>query len=213
MTIGSSPLLYDMPSDTLTWMAWGSVHQSDHFQIAAGIAAVTGQTVPVLPIDPVPLPTRGYSQDMILTWFMNHQIMHDAMTAALGLGNFDLSYVDLSNPEQATVWIQYNAIIHQTVIAAISTYQPPQQPGQPVFSIQPQPLPNTQVQPQQQGVIPQGGPGILTVQQQMGGTQPQGALGPQPALQPFATLQPQPAPLPSNIQPGTPLQAGQGLVP
>jgi hypothetical protein len=214
MPLGSPPLLYEVPIDDMTWAIWGSVHQSDHFQIASGISDATGIIVPVLPIDPVPLPHRGAPLALTLTWFMNHQIIHDAMNAALGLGNFDLSYVDFSNPEQITVWIQYNAYAHQAVIAAISTYQPPAPaPGQPSVGILPQPAPGTQVQPQQQGVLAQGNPGILTIQPQSPGVQPQAALGPQPALQPFATLQPQPALAPANLQPGTPLQPGGGLTP
>jgi hypothetical protein len=211
--ISSPSLLYDPPIDDVTWLMWGATHQSDHFQLADGIRTKTGLTVPVLPIDPVPLPGRGALETDMLLWFQNHQLLHNALNAVLGIGNIDLSYVDFRNVEQMAVWIRYNAYLHQATAAAIATFQPPQQPGQQPVGIFPQPGPNTQIQPQQQAVLPQGNPGVQVIMPQSGGVQPQAALGPQPAEQPFATLQPQPAPQPTTPQPGTPLQPGGGFIP
>ena len=210
-----TPLLYNPPIAVGPWLTWGAVHQSDHFAIVNGILNKKGISIGVLPIDPVPLGNRA----AMLAWFMNHQAVHNQMNAAMGLGGFDLSYVDFTNEEQARVWIQYNALEHAQISAAIAAYQPPPPPqGQQSQAIMPQPF-GVQPAPQPSGnvaLLPQGIPGVQTIlSQPAAGTQvaPQGGQ-PQPALQPFATLQPQPSPAPQpGSNPGTPLQAGGGLVP
>ena len=208
-----TPLLFNAPVGLGPWLLWGATHQSDHFQIISGILNATGQTVGVLPIDPVPIGNR----EQMMIWFMNHQEIHNQMNAAMGTGGFDLSFVDLQNPEEARIWLQYNALEHQAIAYRIATFQPPQtSQGQPTFAIQPQPF---GVQPVPQGsnaLLPQGLPGVQTIiSQPQAGTQvqPQGGM-PQAPLQPFPTLQPQPGQSPqAPLNPGTPLQAGGGLVP
>lgn len=148
----------------------------------------------------------------MLTWFMNHQNIHNEMNAAMGIGGFDLSYVDFTNPEQARVWLQYNALEHQAIAYRIATFQfPTTAQGQPSEAIMPQPNPALQPQGGNQALLPQGNPGVQTIQAQ--GANQIAAQGgqPQPALQPFATLQPQPAAAPqAPFNPGTPLQPGSG---
>lgn len=206
-----TPILYNPPIVRDAWLIWGSVHQTDHFQIVAGIREKLGLTVGVLPIDPVPLDLPS----AMLTWFMNHQAIHNEMNAAFGLGGLDLSYVDFSNKEQMATWIQYNALEHQQVSFAIASYQPPPQATQQIVSqpIWPQPVGSQPLaQPSgNQAILPQGVPGVETIlPQPQPGTQvlPQGG-SPQAPLQPFPTVQPQPsAAPPPGIQPGTPILPG-----
>jgi hypothetical protein len=216
MANGSSPYLYNPPADGPTWLGWGATHQSDHFAIAQGIKIATGIVVPIYPVDPVPLHAE---RSQMLDWFMNHQVMHNAIVAALGIADYDLSYVDFQSAEQRSTWIQYNALFHQAAFAAIARLQAQKaaREAQPSLSqpIALQPQPNTQIAPQPEGnqaIAPQGNPGITTIEAQptTPGVQAQGGL-PQPAEQPFPTQQPQPSQSPPpGIQGGTPVPPGGG---
>jgi hypothetical protein len=202
-----TPILFNTPTDTQSWLFWGTTHQLDHFGIVDGIFGTIGTQVPMLPIDPVPL----NDPNMMLVWFLNHQAIHNAMNAALGQAGSDLSMVDFRDSAQAAYWIENNALEHQNISAAIAYYQlnPPQQmagaaqniPG-PSFvvpsaatavQILGQPYPNA-VQPQIGGVQSQPSP-ILP---QPSPVQPQAAASP-------ASIAPQPGPTPAPGQlPGTP---------
>jgi len=212
MALGSTPFLYNPPNDEGTWLTWGAVHQSDHFSLATATTALVNAVVPILPIDPVLLPPR-FPGSLTLGWLVNHQAIHDALSAALGIGNFDLSFVNFGDKESVAVWIQYNAYIHQATAAAIGQLQAAKvsQQTQQALSQPVQPQGVNQINPQgNRAILPQGNPGITTIlSQPRAGTQiaPQGSL-PQAPLQPFATLQPQTAPMPANLQPGTPLLPG-----
>jgi hypothetical protein len=211
--IGSSPLLYNPPVDDPTWAAWGSTHQTDHFQLVFAIRDLVHRDVPMLPIDPVLVPPR-FPRELNLYWLMIHQSLHNALSAALGVSNFDLSFVNFEDPASVAVWIQYNAYVHQQLAAAVGRLKAIQTVvlSQQSQAIQPQPE-GLQPEPQPSGnqpVQPQGNPGITTIQPQpqQPGAQPQGGL-PQPPDQPFPTLQPQPSPAPPpGIQPGTPQLPG-----
>lgn len=221
MAFGSSPILYNAPLTDQAWLIWGAVHQSDHFALANAVTQLTNNLVPVLPIDPVLLPSKFYPPQLFLVWLANHQAIHNALSAALGIGNFDLSTFDPQDPTSVNYFIQYNAYFHQACAAAIGQLKAQQtqtaasnSQGQSV-PIQPQPV-GVQPEPQASGntaILPQGSPGIQTVQPQpQPGTAPlpQGASGqPQAAQQPFPTLQPQPGPAPPpGLQPGTPQLPG-----
>ena len=208
-----TPLLFNVPTDRGSWLLWGAVHQSDHFQIVAGIRDKTGVTVGVLPIDPVPLDNK----EAMLAWFMNHQDVHNQMNSAIGVGGVDLSYFDFKSKEQTEQWIRYHAYEHQIIAFRIAAFQFPQTAqGQPTEAVQPQPEAGLQPAEQPQGnqaLLPQGSPGVQTIlSQPVAGTQvsPQGG-SPQAALQPFPTLNPQPGLQPGQtLSPGTPLTAGSG---
>lgn len=192
-------LLYDPPVTPLKWLTWGAVHMFDHQQIAQGIYSAKQILLPLLPLDPVPVLNR----QLLLGWFWDHQAMHAAMNAAMGTQGADLSVVDFNNIEQLTVWLQFNALEHQAIAAAIAALQQPPQPPPSNLPVQPQPVVMLQPQPGGvNGLQPQPSPFMVQPQP------PAPAVGPQPnpALQPQPGMAPGQAPLPA----GTPFLVGTG---
>jgi hypothetical protein len=118
-------LLYNMPNDIGAWLEWSVIHQQDHFQIQERIRRKLGLNTIMLPLDPIPF------LDDMLGWAMDHQAVHNEMTAAVGIRGFDLTSVDVRRPEELTIWVQLHAIEHQSVSAALAAYQP-QQPVQQI---------------------------------------------------------------------------------
>jgi hypothetical protein len=122
-----SPILYNTPDDEGTLMEWSAIHQKDHFAIMAEIQRkMSGTTVLVIPIDPVPL------QLDILTWSMSHQYMHNEMNDVVGLAGFDLSSPNFMQREQLRVWIDYHAREHFNLwqqLSALPTGLPFQVPS------------------------------------------------------------------------------------
>ena len=224
-----TPLLYNAPLDVPMWMTFGAVHMQDHIQIAAQIFDKTQILIPLLPLDPIPLD----NPPMMLTWFMSHAAMHAAMNASMGAPGSDLSYVDFKNKEMMAVWIEYNALEHQAIAAALAAFQPQALPAQPMpqqLSIPALPGQGGILAPTQPVSIPtqmvQAQPVPEPVQSQPGGigglqAQPAGILGvqpqpnpaifgqPAPGLLPQAAALPQTAPLPQSVpQPGVPAVVG-----
>lgn len=105
-----NPLLYNTPYDEGTLLEWSSMHQKDHFDIASQIQfKMSGTTVLLMPIDPVPL------QLDMMTWAMNHQAMHNEMDNAVGVAGFDLTSVNFLQREQLEIWINLHAWEHYRV--------------------------------------------------------------------------------------------------
>jgi hypothetical protein len=105
-----NPLLYNTPYDDGSLLEWSSIHQKDHFVIASEIQRkMSGTTVILLPIDPIPL------QLDILSWSMFHQTMHNEMDNVVGVAGFDLTSVNFTQREQLEIWINLHAWEHYRV--------------------------------------------------------------------------------------------------
>ena len=115
-------LLYNVPQDPGEWLGWGEVHQNDHFIIARQIQTLFAPQSPVYILPITPIPIYGAPGQM-LTWAMNHQNLHNAMSDATGVEAFDFS--DLSDPKQLPYWINLHAEVHAAVSQAL--YQQIQQ--------------------------------------------------------------------------------------
>ena len=114
-----TPLLYNTPHDEGSLFEWASIHQKDHFAIAAEIQRkLSGTTVILMPIDPIPL------QADMLTWAMNHQLMHSEMDDAVGVAGFDLTAVNFSQRQELEIWIQLHAAEHYEVWQNLARLQP-----------------------------------------------------------------------------------------
>lgn len=122
-----NPYLYNTPFDDGSLLAWGAQHQQEHFLLAWQIwQKFSGTSVAVQPIDPVPV-----RLDM-LTWTMNHQMMHNEVNSVLGTSGYDLSGVNFANREMLLVWMNEHANEHfklSLVLAGIQPGQPQQLPS------------------------------------------------------------------------------------
>lgn len=108
-------MLYNTPYDEGSLLEWGSIHQKDHFAIASEIMRkMSGTTVLLMPIDPVPL------QLDMLTWAMTHQFMHNEMDNAVGVAGFNLTSVNFAQRDQLLIWINLHASEHFNVWQRLS---------------------------------------------------------------------------------------------
>lgn len=189
-----NPLLFNAPTDVGMWLSFGSVHQLDHFGLVRQVLDKRQILLGMLPIDPVPVDNPS----AMLTWFQHHQALHNALNGAVGLGGFDLSFVDFNDQSRASHWIQDHAIEHMRISAFLAGIQLPRIPMQPraAFSqpLLPQPVGSQPMVQPAPALLPQPAPALQP--------QPQPALQPQPS--PALLPQPGPAP-PTGLQPGTPV--------
>lgn len=192
-----TPILYNAPTNVEMWLTFGAVHQQEHFQLVRQIFDKKQLLVPMLPIDPVPIDIP----DAMLTWFQNHQGLHNLLNAALGTGGFDLSGVDFRDAAQTSGWMENHAKEHARISAVLAGIQVPSLPTLPLALL------SQPIVPQPFGAQP--GPQPLPALQ----AQPEPALQsqPQPALQPqpLPALQPQPGPAPvPGLPPSPPIVPG-----
>jgi hypothetical protein len=110
-----NPLLYNRPSSPSDWLEWGSIHQGDHFAIAAGIFRSLSVLAPVQPLDPVPLDLAG-----LTGWARVHQGVHSEQNGLLRISGSDLTGVDFRQPEQLEIWLRLHALEHERASAALA---------------------------------------------------------------------------------------------
>ena len=116
-----NPFLYNTPDSESTLLEWSANHQRDHFLIQYTIQQkYNGTNIILLPIDPVPI------QLDMLTWSMNHQIMHNEMDNVTGVQGFDLSSVNFNQRDQLLIWINLHAWEHYRVWNVLDAVQPGQ---------------------------------------------------------------------------------------
>ena len=123
-------ILYNVPQDIGTWLAWGTIHQGDHLIIANQIQQLYTPTEPavIYAIDPVPI----FNPGLLLGWGLTHQALHNSMAAATGVQAFDFSFVDITQPANLAIWIQLHAQEHQAVDAVLYQAQIAAQATSPV---------------------------------------------------------------------------------
>ena len=82
----------------MEWLDFSFHNISEHRRIADAIQATYSQTVPVLAIDPIPVPYDD--------WLEKHYEMHSQAADITGTVNYDLRDVDFSSPGDLQSWIQ-----------------------------------------------------------------------------------------------------------
>jgi hypothetical protein len=97
--------LFNIPDDEREFGVFSFHNQDQHFQVVNAIAATKDVTLPLFPLDPIPL------QDLE-GWANIHQAAHNDVNGALGLAGFDLSSIDVNNPAEFAAFIQLHAKEH-----------------------------------------------------------------------------------------------------
>lgn len=96
--------LYNIPRDRIGLNRFSFVNQDQHAQIRDRLAAA-GLVLPFFVIDPIPDGAIG-------VWAYNHQEMHNAQNAALGILGSDLTDIDINKADQLAAWISIHASEH-----------------------------------------------------------------------------------------------------
>lgn len=97
--------LYNIPQDTNGFNQFSFANVDQHRKIISAIRSKIGTQLTEYIIDPIPLFDFP-------TWAYNHQLMHNAQNAVLGIVGNDLTTVDFSKPEQVANWISLHAFEH-----------------------------------------------------------------------------------------------------
>lgn len=101
----SLPSLFNVPLTREELDIWTFSNADEHQKIAAACLTQLSATIPQFPLDPIPVDDLG-------TWAYNHQAIHDAQNAVLGIAGNDLTTVDLNDTAQLSNWIQLHAQEH-----------------------------------------------------------------------------------------------------
>jgi hypothetical protein len=78
-------------------------------------AGATEAELPVYVLDPV-------NPDNSTTFLYQHQEMHNNTDALLGIAGYDLTTVDMRDPEQLAAWIYLNAQLHYQEATALGVW-------------------------------------------------------------------------------------------
>lgn len=98
--------LFNMPETDEALSVFAFSNQDQHRQIVAAIARRSSLTLPLFPLDPIPMFEPG-------VWAHNHQQMHNDFNAILGIAGSDLTAVDFRNPQELASWIRLHGSEHQ----------------------------------------------------------------------------------------------------
>ena len=97
--------LFNIPSNKEQINEFSFANKDHHTQIAQALQRLYAVTLPVYLIDPIPLFSPG-------VWLYNHQAMHDAQNAVLGIQGNDFTDLDFDKPDQLSNWIWLHANEH-----------------------------------------------------------------------------------------------------
>lgn len=96
--------LYNTPNTPTELDFWAHANMAHHQDIASALQS-NGVTIPIYPLNPIP-------KKDIYIWVYQHQIIHNAQNAALGISGFDLTGVDFNNPDVLEDWIDQHGWEH-----------------------------------------------------------------------------------------------------
>ena len=99
--------LFNVPSDFQSTSWFSFANRDAHVLANRAALAASGITLPEYPLDPIP-PVE------LDGWLYNHQAMHNAVNAFLGLQGNDLTDVDPKDKAQLATWVQLHANEHVT---------------------------------------------------------------------------------------------------
>lgn len=97
--------LFNIPEDEAGLGVFSFHNQDMHRQIVLAIEATMNVTLPLYPIDPIPLSD-------LAAWADTHQAMHADFTRVLGIVGSDFSSVDFNDPAQLSAFIFLHAAEH-----------------------------------------------------------------------------------------------------
>jgi hypothetical protein len=109
--------LYNVPTTDEEFHRWSFAHAAHHRdEIDALIAkGATEAEVPSFVLDPV-------NTDNPTAFLYAHQTMHNNTDALLGIAGYDLTTVDMRDPEQLAAWIYLNAQLHYQEATALGVW-------------------------------------------------------------------------------------------
>ena len=85
---------------------WALFHMDHHRAIAEAIRVKYKITIPLFPLDQMPLENMGQ-------WLRAHQRMHDSISTYINVASNNLSDLDLKNKLSVGLWLQQNFSEHQ----------------------------------------------------------------------------------------------------
>ena len=100
--------IYEFPEDAAALSIWSFSHMAHHRDIIRLVFDQQGLELDEYSLDPFdPNDKNGLN-----TWLANHQIMHNAMDAALGIAGYNLAQVDWSDRAAMAVWLENHGDEH-----------------------------------------------------------------------------------------------------
>lgn len=104
--------LYNVPSTQGELEVWSFAHAAHHFDINRVIYLKTGITLASYVLDPFDPNNAGI-------WLYQHQLMHQAQNAIIGIEGDDLLDVDMRDKDQFAGWIFLNGSEHYQAANAL----------------------------------------------------------------------------------------------
>ena len=105
--------LTEIPRTPNDYGEWSFANMASHRDIIRVLFQLTSERLDEYVLDPFDPKNMG-------NWPYLHQIMHDQMNRALGIGGFILSGIDWSNPHRVSGWIQAHANEHFRVSSILN---------------------------------------------------------------------------------------------
>ena len=107
--------LFNTPKTDNEMAHWSFAHMDHHREVNAAILQKYGISLPEYPLDPVDLNDPG-------AWLNQHQQMHNNTDQILGIPGYDLTEVNLSDPDQRAGWIFLNATLHVAEANSVKSF-------------------------------------------------------------------------------------------
>ncbi len=104
--------LYNVPGTPEELSQWAFAHAAHHVDINRVIFNTTGVALPSYVLDPIDPENTG-------VWSYQHQLMHQAQNAVLGIDGNDLLDVDFKNQNELAGFVQLNASEHYQAANAL----------------------------------------------------------------------------------------------
>mgnify|MGYP001562264443 CR=1 FL=1 len=87
------------------FMVWSFTHAAHHKDINRVVFELGGSALPEYILDP-------FNPNDMNTWLYQHQLMHDAQNAVLGIAGFNLTRVDWEDQGDRDAWLWNHAQEH-----------------------------------------------------------------------------------------------------
>jgi len=91
-------VLYEPPKTQADLNVWSFANASQHRDINRVIFETTGDILPDFVLDP-------FDPNDMNSWLYQHQMMHNAQNAVLGIAGFNLTELDWSNEAELATWL------------------------------------------------------------------------------------------------------------
>lgn len=91
-------VLYETPKTQGDLSVWSFANAAQHRDINRIIFETTGDILPDFVLDP-------FDPNDMNAWLYQHQVMHNAQNAVLGIAGFNLTELDWNNPAELGSWL------------------------------------------------------------------------------------------------------------